>query len=85
MNGNIKKVEDKIQNIEFPAVQMNQENSKNNLFITKKFNDPEKGNEKIKNKDKKFVSNKKQFFKVQNTSTHYKKKSLPNPLINDGR
>jgi len=73
MKENIKKVEDK--NIKFQAIQMSQDIPKNNLF--KKSNDPEKDKEHVKKKIIKFLSTKKQFFKVQKISEFHKK----NPLI----
>ena len=74
MNENNKKNEEEIQDI-----------SKKHIFTSGKFNILEKDNENIKKKKVKFLSVKKQFFKVQTISEINKKKSPYKPYINKGR
>ena len=58
---------------------------KNKLFISKKLKNSEKDNQYTKKRYVHFISFKKPYFKVENKSFVYKKKSLYNPNINDGR
>ena len=87
MKENINKIEDKDKNknLKLQPIQTNKDISKNKIFVSEKLNFPQKDNEHIKKKNIKFLSIKRQFFKVQTFSDFNRKKPIPNPNINDGR
>ena len=85
MNENIKKNEDKVQDLKLEENKNIPSNLKTTLFISQKKNIPEKDNQYRKRKYNKFISLKKPYFKVDKKPESYKKKYLHDPNINDGR
>ena len=84
MNENIKVNKEENPILKFEENKTNTSIQKTNLFVSQKLNNPEEDNQNTKKRCIKFISFKKPYFKVEN-KTVYKKQSLHNPNIRDGR